>query len=76
MTRGQDRLVIDNAPADRLAAGIETDLAALALPVIAAEAAEVAAHEARLDAIDKASRGQSLWRQPGADRSASAAAAT
>ncbi len=76
MTRGQDRLVIDNAPADRLAAGIETDLAALALPVITAEAAEVAAHEARLDAIDKASRGQSLWRQPGADRSASAAAAT
>lgn len=64
MTRGQDRLVIDTAPADRLADGQEAVLSALDLPVIAADAAEAAAHEARLDAIEKAARGVSLWRQP------------
>ncbi|MCE2949701.1 MAG: DNA polymerase III subunit epsilon [bacterium] len=66
MTRGQDRLVIDAAPADRLAAGSDAVLSTLSLPVILADADEAAAHEARLDAIDKAARGVSLWRQAGA----------
>jgi len=41
-------------------------LSTLSLPVILADADEAAAHEARLDAIDKAARGVSLWRQAGA----------
>jgi DNA polymerase-3 subunit epsilon len=63
MTRGQDRLVIDTAPAERIAAGGAQALASMVLPVIEADAAELAAHEARLDALDKAARGGSLWRQ-------------
>jgi len=63
MTRGQDQLVIDAMPMDRLSDGSEAVLSALALPVIVADAHEAAAHEARLDAIDKAARGVSLWRQ-------------
>ena len=65
MTRGQDSLVIDAA----VAATEETGGAgwapqSLALPVVEADADEVAAHEARLDALDRAVRGTSLWRQP------------
>jgi DNA polymerase-3 subunit epsilon len=67
--------VIDTAPADRLAAVSEAELSALVLPVIAADAAEVAAHDARLDAVDKAARGVSLWRQPAAEPSTVAAGA-
>jgi len=75
MTRGQDRLVIDTAPADRLAAGDDAVLSTLVLPVVVADDAETAAHEARLDAIDKAARGVSLWRQAAAQASDEAAAA-
>jgi DNA polymerase III subunit epsilon len=64
MTRGQDSLVIERAPANRLAAGEQTALAALDLPVLAADADELAAHEARLDALAKSARGGAVWRQP------------
>jgi len=33
------------------------------LPVIEADAQEAAAHEARLDALDRAARGGALWRR-------------
>ncbi len=64
MTRGQDSLVIDaadSAGADRsaLAASI---FGTLDLVVIAADDAELAAHDAVLAELDKASGGTTLWR--------------
>lgn len=65
MTRGQDSLVIDAAAASGDAAGAEPWAPqALALPVIEADEVELAAHEARLDALDRAARSGALWRQP------------
>lgn len=62
MTRGQDSLVIDSGPANSRAAADRPSLDSLVLPVIEADAEELAAHEARLDALVKPSRGQVLWR--------------
>jgi len=64
MTRGQDALLImDEVPAGAdglpLAA---VDLSLLALPIIAASAEELAAHEDVLAQIDKASGGKTIWR--------------
>jgi DNA polymerase-3 subunit epsilon len=66
MTRGQDSLVIDGAAA--LAAGMSAtepapDFSALELVTIAPTAEELAAHEAVLAALDKASGGQTVWRR-------------
>jgi DNA polymerase-3 subunit epsilon len=64
MTRGQDSLVIDAAAAAIDAQGSERwSPEGLALPVIEADAQEAAAHEARLDALDRAARGGALWRR-------------
>ena len=64
MTRGQESLVIDDPRAgDAATALAAVDLSGLALPVIAADAAEIAAHEAVLDALDKASGGKTVWRR-------------
>ncbi|HWK83964.1 MAG TPA: DNA polymerase III subunit epsilon [Caldimonas sp.] len=63
MTRGQDSLVIDAA--DALAAELAArpiDFSGLALVVISADEDEVAAHEAVLSGIDKASGGHTVWR--------------
>ena len=63
MTRGQDSLVIDAA--DALAADMAArpiDFGALELIVIAADDDELAAHEALLAEIDKASGGHAVWR--------------
>ncbi len=63
MTRGQKSLVIDETDAggaDRLLDAV--DLRAFELPVVAADAQEVAAHEALLAELDKASGGRTLWR--------------
>ncbi|HKX40518.1 MAG TPA: DNA polymerase III subunit epsilon [Burkholderiaceae bacterium] len=64
MTRGQNSLVIDGFDADATeAAEFEAiDFAALALPVIAADAVEVEAHTALLAELDKASGGKTVWR--------------
>lgn len=65
LTRGQDSLVIeigDDRQPGALAAGAE-DLSGYALPVLRASAEELAAHEAVLDGIDKASSGRTVWRQ-------------
>jgi len=64
MTRGQESLVID----DLLGASHDTtldlvDLARFALPVIEPSADELAAHEAVLAALDKASGGKTVWRR-------------
>jgi len=65
MTRGQDSLVIDAA--DALAAEFAArpvDFSGLTLIVIEPDATEEAAHAAVLAAIDKASSGRTVWREP------------
>jgi DNA polymerase-3 subunit epsilon len=74
MTRGQDSLMIDLGAAAGPAAGAAPLQEALALPVVRAGAAELAAHEAQLQAIDKASGGRCLWRAAVARREAAATA--
>lgn len=68
MTRGQESLVIDmlgdtpaqaSAAAPRAAASLES----MALPVLTADANELAAHQAVLDDIEKATKGSSVWRR-------------
>jgi len=73
MTRGQESLVIDAlnesaGPHDENLPGAAIPFDALTLPVIAASAEELAAHEATLDAIDSRARdekGKSVWRSQG-----------
>lgn len=63
LTRGQDTLVIDTTDAAGHAIALEAvDFASYALPVLAASEQEVAAHEALLADIDKASGGKAAWR--------------
>ena len=63
MTRGQESLVIDDTTSEAgVAAVVSADLRAFVLPVLAADATELAAHEEVLDAIDKASDGKTVWR--------------
>ena len=67
MTRGQDSLVIDAAqPAQRgaVAAGGASDLSQWALPVLLATPDELAAHDALMAQMAKASGGKIVW--PGA----------
>lgn len=64
MTRGQDTLVIDAAEGPgRSIEVIQIDLAGITLPVIAPSADELAAHEALLADLDKASGGKTQWRK-------------
>jgi DNA polymerase-3 subunit epsilon len=64
LTRGQDSLVIDAGDEGRRQVQVAAvDLSAYALPVLAASAEEVAAHEAVLAELDKASGGKTIWRQ-------------
>ena len=67
MTRGQDSLVIDLADdahqRQQADGGGSADLRRFALPVLAADADEIAAHDRLLAEIDKASGGKTLWRE-------------
>jgi DNA polymerase III subunit epsilon len=64
MTRGQESLVIDDLHGGSERGEVAAiDLAAFALAVVEAGADEIAAHEAVLDAIDKASGGRTVWRR-------------
>jgi DNA polymerase-3 subunit epsilon len=68
MTRGQESLVIDmlaEAPsqADVAAPRGAAVLEAAVLPVLAAHDDELAAHQAVLDDIEKATKGTSVWRR-------------
>jgi DNA polymerase-3 subunit epsilon len=68
MTRGQDSLVIDEVEASASELSLEAvDLSRFALPVIVADGAESAAHEALIAELDKASGGKVVWK---ADESA------
>ena len=67
MTRGQDMLVIDAGSASA-AGGRDGELASIdfstfELVAVPVSAAEVAAHEAVLAELDKASAGQTVWRR-------------
>jgi DNA polymerase III subunit epsilon len=70
MTRGQESLVIDMTGTDDISGSVtapRVKFETLALPVIAASEAELAAHEALLDDLDKAMKAPSVWRtQPAA----------
>ena len=63
MTRGQETLMLDAAPAVRVQGGARRDGAPRpALRVLRASEEELVAHEAVLAEIDQASGGKTLWR--------------
>jgi len=64
MTRGQDALLMDaGSPDERGVAAVEVDLRGFVLPVVVANAQELAAHDEVMTQIDKSSGGKTLWRQ-------------
>jgi DNA polymerase III subunit epsilon len=64
MTRGQDSLVIDAAEGQgRSIQVVQIDFASFVLAVIPPSADELAAHEAMLADLDKASGGKTQWRR-------------
>jgi len=64
MTRGQDSLVIESQQGPGAVAGAAAiDLAAIGLMAVQVSAAEKAAHDAVLTALDEASSGTTLWRR-------------
>jgi DNA polymerase-3 subunit epsilon len=69
LTRGQDALLIDLGAVEGEAHGQATvDLKQFLLPVLAANAAEIAAHDEVLGQIDKSSGGKTVWQRPQALR--------
>ncbi len=65
MTRGQDALLMDsNEPSPQKGIAVErVDLGNLDLPVLLANAQELAAHTDAMQQIDKASGGKALWKE-------------
>ena len=65
MTRGQEALLIDagDAPSDSQTVSVQVDLSQFTLPIILANAQELAVHEDVLTQLDKSSGGQTVWRQ-------------
>ena len=64
MTRGQEALLIDagDAPKDTQSVKVQQDLSTYALPVLPANAQELAAHDDVLTQLDKSSGGKTVWR--------------
>jgi DNA polymerase-3 subunit epsilon len=63
LTRGQDALLIDVGDDETAAGSFErVDLSVFALPVLAANEQELAAHEDVMAQIDKSSGGKTVWR--------------
>jgi len=64
MTRGQEALLIDagDAPTDTQSVKVQADLSTYALPVLPANAQELAAHDDVLTQLDKSSGGKTVWR--------------
>lgn len=63
LTRGQDALLMDASPSDLADTTVlATDLRMFALPILAANPQELAAHEEVLAQIDKSSASKTLWR--------------
>ncbi len=65
MTRGQEALLIDagDAPSDTHTVVVQVNLSHYVLPVLTANAQELAAHEDLLVQLDKSSGGKTVWRQ-------------
>jgi DNA polymerase III subunit epsilon len=67
MTRGQNAFGLDIAPQSagptEANTAADIDCRTFVLPVLAANPAELAAHQTALADIDKASKGQTLWRK-------------
>jgi DNA polymerase-3 subunit epsilon len=67
MTRGQESLLmeVEETSVVMIGAGgiAEANTVAVELPVIAASAAEIEAHRAQLEEIDKASQGACVWKR-------------
>ena len=64
MTRGQDALLMDvDAPSEGGVKAAKIDLRGWVLPVLAANAQELASHEEILAQIDKSSGGKTVWRK-------------
>jgi DNA polymerase-3 subunit epsilon len=65
MTRGQEALLIDagDAPTDTQTVVVQVDLSTYVLPVLPANAQELAAHAEVLVQLDKSSGGKTIWRQ-------------
>jgi len=67
LTRGQEALLIDAGTEEGQAGSEESiDLSAFVLPVLKANAQELAAHDEQMVQLDKASGGKTLWRQAAA----------
>ncbi len=67
LTRGQEALLIDAGTEEGQAGSEEAvDLSAFVLPVLKANAQELAAHDEQMAQLDKASGGKTLWRQTAA----------
>ena len=62
LTRGQDSLVIELDGAERDMDAQPADLSGIELPVLAANAQELAAHDAILSALDKSCSKGAVWR--------------
>ena len=66
MTRGQEALVMESVDAvSEKTTVVSRDLSQFVLPVLAANALEMAAHDDVLTQMDKASGGKTVWRQIG-----------
>lgn len=64
LTRGQDALLIDLGATDTAGPSVvPIDLRGIALPVLAANEQELAAHDEVLKQIDKASGGKTVWQR-------------
>ena len=64
MTRGQDALLMDlGSPSESGIKLLQIDLRSFVLPVVAANAQELAAHDEVLIQMDKSSGGKTLWRK-------------
>jgi DNA polymerase III subunit epsilon len=63
MTRGQETLIIDLAPAGRTLVDASFDLSTLSLVVVQASDAELEAHTRQLSDIQKVSKGACVWMQ-------------
>ena len=67
LTRGQEALLIEAGTEEGQAGSEESiDLSAFVLPVLKANAQELAAHDEQMAQLDKASGGKTLWRQTAA----------
>jgi len=77
LTRGQNVLLMDDASASDASGHALPlmDLSVFQLPVMAADAQELAAHEEVLTQIDKDSKGKTVWRSLDSARQAVASAA-